>query len=112
MKRFGQFVLLGVAALALSSCMAGSTEARQMVSGGWLGQFLVGFWHGIVAPFTFVMSGLSMYYPDQLHTLPAILWGPWSVYDTQIAGFVYNIGFCFGLFLLPSLIWARPKILP
>ena len=111
MKRFLTFVLLGVIALTLTGCLAGSPEADQLVSTGWPGSLILGFWHGLIAPLSFLMEQLQNNYPGVLHTLPYEFWGPWHIYDTHNASFVYNIGFCFGLFFLPSFIWARPKIL-
>jgi hypothetical protein len=111
MKSFGKVLLFGVLALSLTACLAGSREASNMSATGWVPSLLIGFWHGLIAPITFIMKGLATYYPDQLHVLPYIFWGPWEVYDGHLAGFVYNFGFCFGLLLPPALIWARPKVL-
>jgi hypothetical protein len=111
MKWFGKIVVFGALALGLSGCLAGSHAAAEMASNGWLGQLFLGFWHGFIAPITFSMGLFEQFFPRLFHALPYTLWGPWAAFDGAQAGFAYNMGFCFGLFFLPSFVFARPKIL-
>lgn len=111
MKRIGKIVLFGVLALTLCGCLPGSHGAAAVGSGGWLAHLMLGFWHGMVAPLTFAMEMASKFAPDFVRSLPYGLWGPWYAFDSGEAGFAYNMGFCFGLFFLPSFVFVRPRIL-
>jgi hypothetical protein len=111
MKWFAKIVLFGALSLGLAGCLAGTSAAAHVAADGWLAQLILGFWHGLIAPLTFSMAMFGQFFPKLMRALPYSFWGPWYAYDGREAGFAYNMGYCFGLFLIPSFLIARPKIL-
>lgn len=93
-------VALAVLAVALSACAAGSAESRQSVDGGVLGQFLLGVWHGIIAPATLLVEVVNRLAPKLL---------PWSARFYEIRGtqVEYDVGFYLGLTGSPLIAWSR-----
>ena len=94
--------IAGAAALLLllAACTAGSAEAQHAASGGLLGQFLLGVWHGVIAPFTLIGEVLNYFVPHLL---------PWTIrlYETKATGAPYDVGFYFGLVGSPLAIGSR-----
>jgi len=86
--------------LTLTACTAGSAEAQHAASGGLLGQFLLGLWHGVIAPFTLIGEILNYFVPHLL---------PWNVhvYEAKAAGAPYDFGFYLGLVGSPLAIGSR-----
>ncbi len=89
-----------IVALGLSACVAGSAEAQHAAAGGDIAQFLLGFWHGLIAPLTLIVEVINRLAPHAL---------PWSVrmYESGNTGVAYDIGFYFGLLGVPSFGWSR-----
>jgi hypothetical protein len=80
--------LLVIASIFISSCLAGpNTEAFLPDNGGQIDGFLMGLWHGCIAPVTFVISLFS----DNIHMYEIHNNGGW--YDF---GFVIGAGIIFG----------------
>ena len=103
MKRSVQVVAAVLVLLALGACVAGSAESGQAASSGFLGQLLLGFWHGIIAPVMLIVEVINRFFPHLL---------PWTArfYETKGTGVAYDIGFYFGLIgspLIASRRWSR-----
>ncbi len=78
--------LLVILALALSACAPGPNELQNMPrEGGAVAGFWLGLWHGIIAPFTFI---ISLFRPD-VH-----------MYEVHNNGGWYNLGFVIGAGIL------------
>ena len=86
--------------LGLSACAAGSAEARQSLDGGPLAQFLLGLWHGVIAPAVLVLEIVNRLAPHLL---------PWSARFYEIRGTLveYDVGFYLGLTGSPLFAWTR-----
>ena len=81
--RFGLFVLLAV---VLAACAAGTNpEVGQAADGEAVAGFLLGLWHGIIAPFTFVVS----LFTDNV-----------NIYEVHNSGNWYDFGFVLGAGIL------------
>ena len=97
-------LVIGVVALAvivsLGGCAAGSSESRGAVQGGLLAQFLLGVWHGIIAPATLLLEVIN-------RISPALL--PWTAhfYEVRGTGVEYDAGFYLGLTGSPLIAWSR-----
>jgi hypothetical protein len=92
-----------LALLALGACAAGSEASRQAAADGAPQQFLLGLWHGVIAPVTLIVEIINKFAPHAL---------PWSVrlYESKNTGVIYDIGFYLGLAGGPPVIlgrWAR-----
>jgi len=78
---------LGLAALllCLGGCAAGSTDAHVAAAGGDLPQFVLGLWHGFIAPITLIVEIINRLAPHLL---------PWraNFFETG-AGAAYDLGF-------------------
>ena len=100
MKHIAKIVGVAVLVGSLSACVAGSGEAAHAASGGMLPQFLLGFWHGVIAPFTLIGEIITRFAPHLL---------PWHVrlYETRATGVAYDVGFYIGLAGGPSFAWSR-----
>ncbi|HXQ15649.1 MAG TPA: hypothetical protein VN814_13595 [Caulobacteraceae bacterium] len=96
MKRTLIVVGLAGLVLTLAACAAGSAESQHAASGGVLGQLLLGFWHGLIAPVMLIVEVIDKFAPHLL---------PWSVrfYESRGTGVVYDVGFYFGLVGSPLL---------
>ena len=80
------FVFAGVVLLLLSACAAGpNTLANVSAHSGGLAGFWMGLWHGIIAPFTFIISLFS----DNV-----------NLYEVHNNGGWYNFGFVLGAGIL------------
>jgi hypothetical protein len=86
--------------LLLGACAAGGVESGQAAHGGMLSEFLLGLWHGIIAPITLLVEVGHKLWP---HTIP------WDIhlYETRAASVVYDVGFFLGLGGAPSLALRR-----
>jgi hypothetical protein len=86
--------------LLLAACAAGGIESGQAAHGGMVSHFFLGFWHGIIAPFTLMAEIGHKLWP---HTIP------WTIrlYETRADSVVYDIGFFLGLGGGPAVAWRR-----
>ena len=86
--------------LTLAACVAGSADSAHTASGGFLAQFFLGFWHGLIGPVTLVVEIVGRFFPHLL---------PWKahLYETKAAGVAYDFGFYIGLAGSPVIIWSR-----
>jgi hypothetical protein len=84
--------LFAVCALALflAACAAGGVESGEAAHGGMISLFLLGFWHGIIAPFTLLVEIGHKLWP---HTIP------WAIrlYELKANSVVYDVGFFLGV---------------
>ena len=104
MKRSIKVASAVVLILALGACAAGSTESARAASGGDLSQFLLGVWHGLIAPVMLIIEVINRLAPHAL---------PWTVrmYEAKGTGLVYDVGFYLGLAGSPVIFvsrWRRP----
>ncbi len=87
-------------ALGLSACAAGSGASHHAASQGALYQFVLGVWHGVIAPIALAVEIINALAPHLL---------PWKlhVYETAAAGVAYDIGFYLGAIGGPWAAWTR-----
>ena len=102
MKRIVKTAAMAVALLALAACVAGSPDAARSASGGWLSQFLLGLWHGLIGPLTLIVEIINRFAPHLL---------PWKthLYETGASGVAYDVGFYLGLAGSPVIAWSRRR---
>jgi len=88
--------------LTLCACVAGSADSGHTASGTLLSQFLLGVWHGLIAPATLLVEVVNALAPHLL---------PWQarLYETRATGVVYDVGFYLGLAGSPIVIGKRFK---
>jgi len=88
--------------LALAACVAGSPDAAHAASGGWVSQFFLGLWHGLIGPVTLVVEVINHFAPHLL---------PWKthIYETDASGVPYDLGFYLGLAGSPVVVWSRRR---
>lgn len=97
-KKGGAYVVLALFALALSACAAGSSDAQQAAHSGGVSVFVLGFWHGLIAPVTLLVEAINEFATGAL---------PWSPHMYQEGGgVVYDIGFFVGIIAGPSVLWT------
>ncbi len=86
--------------LVLGACVAGSHESAHAAGGGDISQFLLGLWHGIIAPVMLIVEIINRVAPHALS---------WTVrfYETRDTNVVYDIGFFIGLVGSPVFIGSR-----
>ena len=81
-RRLRWMLLAAVLVLVLTACAAGSNAAVDVPSAdGDVAGFWLGLWHGIIVPFTFVISLFS----DNV-----------SIYEVHNTGGWYDLGFVMG----------------
>ena len=100
MKPAIRISVLIAAALALAACTAGSAESHHAATNGDLSQFVLGVWHGLIAPVSLIVEVINRLAPHAL---------PWTMhlYESQDTGVVYDVGFYFGLLGFPFFGWSR-----
>ncbi len=86
--------------LTLAACAAGGPESHQAAQGGLFSQFLLGLWHGIIAPITLLVEIGHKF-------LPKLIPWPLRMYEVSHTGVVYDIGFYLGLAGGPSFAFRR-----
>ena len=86
--------------LALGACVAGSAESQHAASGGAIGQFFLGLWHGIIGPVMLVVEIVNSLAPKLL---------PWQAhfYEFHGTGVIYDVGFYLGLIGSPLFAGSR-----
>jgi hypothetical protein len=78
--------VLAVALVVMAGCAAGPNElANSPDAEGDVAGFWLGLWHGIIAPFAFIVSLFS----DEVH-----------VYEVHNSGNWYNLGFLLGITII------------
>ena len=88
MKTFSAIGICLILIFILSSCMAGPNKLEKMPNEeGKVAGFWKGFWHGLIAPITFIISIFSK-------TI--------RLYEVHNSGFWYNFGFVLGAGLFLS----------
>lgn len=102
MKRALSGAALVALLLTLAACAAGSAESAHAASGGDVGQFFLGVWHGLIAPVMLVIEVINRFAPHLL---------PWTVrfYESRGTGVVYDVGFYLGLAGSPVVIFSRTR---
>ena len=87
-------------ALLLAACAAGGVESGQAAHSGMLSVFLLGLWHGIIAPIALLVEVGHRLWP---HTIP------WNIrlYEIRANAVVYDVGFFFGLGGGPAIAFRR-----
>ena len=105
MKRSIKVASALVLVLALAACAAGSAESAHAASGGDLSQFLLGIWHGLIAPVMLIVEVINRLAPHAL---------PWTVrmYEAKGTGVAYDVGFYLGLAGSPVVVvsgWSRRR---
>jgi hypothetical protein len=95
-----RLIVIAPALLLLGACAAGSAASHHAAGQGALYQFILGFWHGVIAPVTLIVEIVNKLAPKAL---------PWRfhLYETQAAGVAYDIGFYLGLVGGPFVGWSR-----
>lgn len=86
--------------LALGACAAGSPAAEHAASGGVLAQFILGFWHGLIAPVTLIVEVINRLMPH------VIAWSP-HMFESKATEVPYDVGFYLGLAGGPTFVWSR-----
>ncbi|MHB8528174.1 MAG: hypothetical protein ACYC8V_01510 [Caulobacteraceae bacterium] len=97
----GRRAILLVAMLAiLAACAAGTPEAHHAAQAGPASSFVLGLWHGFIAPLALIIEIIN-------GLLPGVL--PWSfhLYETSAASLPYDLGFYLGLAGGPGILWSR-----
>ena len=86
---------LGLLTLLLTACVAGvNPEVGVAAEGGEVAGFLIGLWHGIIAPITFIISLFS----DNV-----------SIYEVHNTGNWYDFGFVLGAGILFGGAWRGSR---
>lgn len=85
--------------MTLCACAAGSTDAQHAAHAGVLSTFVLGFWHGLIAPVTLVVEVIN-----EFATRGTLPWSPH--FYQEGAGVVYDIGFFIGVVTGPSILWS------
>ena len=97
-KTAGKYAAATLLVLALGACAAGSTDSAQAVQSGGVAVFALGFWHGIIAPITLLVSMINEFATGSL---------PWAARMYQEGGgVVYDLGFFIGAIAGPSILWT------
>lgn len=96
--RSGVYGVVALLVLGTAACTAGSSDAQQAAQSGDASVLLLGFWHGLVAPLTLLVSLINEFASGAL---------PWSARMYQEgAGVLYDIGFFVGIIAGPSILWT------
>ena len=89
-------------AMSLAACAAGSAASVHAASGNGLSQFLLGLWHGLIAPADLVLEVVNQFAPGVL---------PWKVRLFEVAAhsILYDLGFYIGIAASPVVIVSRRR---
>ena len=100
-KHGAVITLAGLALLSLAACTAGSASAEHAAHQGLIVQLVLGFWHGLIAPFTLICEVIDKFFPTLL---------PWHVHLYQSGGGVaYDVGFYLGIAGSPVAVVHRTR---
>jgi hypothetical protein len=94
-----KFAVAAFLAMTLVACAAGSADAEHAAHAGVLSTFVLGFWHGLIAPATLVVEVIN-----QFAARGALPWSPH--FYQEGAGVVYDVGFFIGVIAGPSILWS------
>lgn len=99
MKLVVQVVASVALLLTASACAAGTEASQQAAQNGELPRLLLGFWHGVIAPFTLIGEIINIFAPGSL---------PWSFsfYESRNTNVLYDIGFFIGILVGPYSVWT------
>ncbi len=97
-NQIGKYVAFTVLALGLSACAAGSGDSQQAAESGGIALLGLGFWHGLIAPITLLVSAINEF------ATGALPWAP-RMYQ-EGGGVLYDIGFFVGMIGGPSILWS------
>lgn len=97
-NQIGKCAAVAVLALGLSACAAGSGDSQQAAESGGVALLVLGFWHGLIAPVTLLVSAINEFASG------ALPWAP-RMYQ-EGGGVVYDIGFFVGIIGGPSILWS------
>jgi len=97
-NQIGKYAVGAVLLLGLSACAAGSTDAQEAADSGGVALLLLGFWHGLIAPLTLLVSAINEF------ATGALPWTP-RMYQ-EGGGVIYDIGFFVGMIGGPSILWS------
>jgi hypothetical protein len=100
MTRLSKIVVAVLLLTALSGCVAGSEAAHHAAGQGFIVQFVLGFWHGVIAPFSLICEVINVFAPHLI---------PWNIhlYESRGTGVAYDVGFYLGLVGSPVVIIHR-----
>ncbi len=92
--------------LALGACAAGSADSHHAAQSGEVTQFVLGIWHGLIAPVTLIIELINKVVPHLI---------PWSahLYEKEGTGAAYDLGFYLGLAGGPPIVitgWRRRRL--
>lgn len=90
----------GLLLFLVGGCIPGSDESAHAASQGLLSTFLLGVWHGALAPLTLLGEVVNRLAPRAL---------PWTFrfYETRAASAPYDLGFFLGLASGPLVVVTR-----
>jgi hypothetical protein len=93
----------GLLCLGLAACAAGGVESHEAARNGALSVFLLGLWHGVIAPVAILVEIGHRFLPRQI---------PWALhlYETAAASLEYDAGFFIGLAIGPAALWRRSRL--
>jgi hypothetical protein len=94
-----KFAVATLLVMTLVACAAGSADAEHAAHAGLLSTFVLGFWHGLIAPVTLVVEVIN-----QVATRGALPWSPH--FYQEGAGVAYDVGFFIGIIAGPSILWS------
>jgi len=102
MKTTSRLLVPLAACLFAAACAAGSSDSAHAASSGFIAQFVLGLWHGVISPITLIVEIINS-------LLPHII--PWHahLYETKAAGAPYDLGFYLGLGGGPVVLWSRRR---
>jgi hypothetical protein len=101
MKPVAKVACALIALSTLSACVAGSSEAHHMAQSGALSQFLLGLWHGVIAPVTLIIEIINHFAPHAL---------PWTAHFIEKdSGVFYDIGIYLGVGGGPTVVFANSR---
>jgi hypothetical protein len=100
-KSFARIACAVIVLSALSACAAGSADAQHMAQSGPVSQFLLGLWHGVIAPVTLLIEVVNQFAPHRT---------PWPAHMFEKdSGVIYDIGFYLGIAGGPSVIFVSGR---
>lgn len=86
MKNIYRIFVVLLITLLISGCAAGMNEFEKITTeSGEIAGFWMGLWHGIIAPFVFIIS----LFKDSI-----------GIYELHNSGNWYNFGYLFGLMII------------
>ncbi|PZO48089.1 MAG: hypothetical protein DCF16_16850 [Alphaproteobacteria bacterium] len=97
-NKTAKYVGIALLAVGLGACAAGSGDSQQAAESGGIALLVLGFWHGLIAPLTLIVSAINEFASG------ALPWAP-RMYQ-EGGGVIYDIGFFVGIIGGPSILWS------